>query len=396
MPLAHRGRTSSVLIDRIPAAHGLEPGVPVACSLSTPNAEGLVAVRLINVLHRPTTIPSSSPIARCLIDYEVKAPGAINPGSDDAYERLSVDQRAIIDSISVDEQQRLTEAQRLRVRSLLAKHIRAFAMNPKDPAHTHLLEVELPLIEGSKPHRHAASRHGEAGQAIVDAHVAEMEANGIIRKSNSQWGSRVVLVKKKSGETRFCIDFRDLNSKLLTLDSPIPRCDEAIDRLASGAGSQDSLFLSTIDLAAGFWTLPIKESDKARTAFVTHRQKYEWNYLPFGVQSGPSYMCRLMDAALQGLAWEVCMPYLDDCAVWSTGVGATADLRELASFEQMMTRLDLVLERLSWAGMTAKASKCVLFATSTSLLPWSHHQPQRIGNGACKDSEDPRHPTHFR
>ena len=368
MPLAHRGRTSSVLIDRIPAAHGLEPGVPVACSLSTPNAEGLVAVRLINVLHRPTTIPSSAPIARCLIDYEVKAPGAINPGSDDAYERLSVDQRAIIDSISVDEQQRLTEAQRLRVRSLLSKHIRAFAMNPKDPAHTHLLEVELPLIEGSKPHRHAASRHGEAGQAIVDAHVAEMEANGIIRKSNSQWGSRVVLVKKKSGETRFCIDFRDLNSKLLTLDSPIPRCDEAIDRLASGAGSQDSLFLSTIDLAAGFWTLPIKESDKARTAFVTHRQKYEWNYLPFGVQSGPSYMCRLMDAALQGLAWEVCMPYLDDCAVWSTGVGATADLRELASFEQMMTRLDLVLERLSWAGMTAKASKCVLFATSTSYL----------------------------
>ena len=98
---------------------------------------------------------------QCLIDYEVKAPGAINPGSDDAYERLSVDQRAIIDSISVDEQQRLTEAQRLRVRSLLAKHIRAFAMNPKHPAHTHLLEVELPLIEGSKPHRHAASRHAE-------------------------------------------------------------------------------------------------------------------------------------------------------------------------------------------------------------------------------------------
>ena len=368
MPLAHREHTDTILVDRIPAAHGLEPGVPVACSLSKPNAEGLVPVRLINVLHRATTIPASAPVARCLIDYEVKAPGALDPGSGDAYERLSADQRATIDSIAVDEHSRLTPEQRLRVRALLAKHIRAFAMNPKDPAHTHLLEVELPLIEGAKPHRHAAARHGEAGQAIVDAHVAEMEANGIIRKSNSPWGSRVVLVKKKSGETRFCIDFRDLNSKLLTLDSPIPRCDEAIDRLASGAGAQDSLFLSTIDLAAGFWTLPIKESDKARTAFVTHRQKYEWNYLPFGVQSGPSYMCRLMDAALQGLAWEVCMPYLDDVGVWSTGVGPTIETREAASFEQMLTRLDLVLERLAWAGMTAKASKCVLFATSAAYL----------------------------
>jgi hypothetical protein len=103
-----------------------------------------------------------------------------------------------------------------------------------------------------------------------------MKANGIIRKSNSSWGSRVVLVKKKGGE--MCIDYGDLNRKLVTLDSPIfPRCDEAIDRLSSGARPQDSLFLCTLDLASGFWTLPIKEEHKARTAFVTHRQKYEWS-----------------------------------------------------------------------------------------------------------------------
>ena len=61
--------------------------------------------------------------------------------------------------------------------------------------------------------------------------------------------------------------------------------------------------------------MPIKVSDKPITAFCTHRQKYEFNYLPFGIQSGPSYMCRLMDAVLQGLAWEICMPYLDDVGV---------------------------------------------------------------------------------
>ena len=114
-----------------------------------------------------------------------------------------------------------------------------------------------------------------------------------------------------------------INSKLQIMDSPIPLTAEAIDRLASGQGNPDSLFLSTMDLASGFWCLPIREQDKALTAFVTHRGKYEFNYLPFGIQSGPSYMCRLMDAALQGLAWDVCMPYVDDTASWSTGTGET-------------------------------------------------------------------------
>ena len=169
-----------------------------------------------------------------------------------------------------------------------------------------------------------------------------MESRGIIRKSNSAWGSRVVLVSKKDGSIRFCVDFRDLNSKLQTLDSPIPHTADAIDRLSSGQGPQSSLFLSTLDLAAGFWTIPIKEEDKGLTAFVTHRSKYEFNYLPFGVQSGPSYMCRLMDSALHGLAWETCMPYLDDVGVWSTCSGDTPDAREEASFNQMMLRLEAV------------------------------------------------------
>ena len=64
------------------------------------------------------------------------------------------------------------------------------------------------------------------------------------------------------------------------MDSPIPLTAEAIDRLASGQGDPKSLFLSTLDLASGFWCLPIREADKALTSFVTHRGKYEFNYLP--------------------------------------------------------------------------------------------------------------------
>jgi hypothetical protein len=328
-----------------------------------------VPVQLLNLEHRAISVPAYQAIARLEVDFHASS---LDPDEKKsmtgAYDRLDAETKALIDSVEVDPLKLLSHDQRRRVDDLLAYHARVFAENPKKPNHTHAMRVELPLKPDAKPHRHAAARHGEEGRLLVERHVAEMEANGIIRKSNSAWGSRVVLVQKKSGETRFCIDYRDLNSKLETLDSPIPRCDEAIDRLASGQGSTDSLWLSTLDLASGFWTLPIAEADKPLTAFVTHRQKYEWNYLPFGVQSGPSYMCRLMDAALQGLAWDVCMPYLDDVAVWSTGVGANPAERSDASFEQMMHRRDLVLERLTWAGLSAKASKCTFFTTSASYL----------------------------
>ena len=169
-----------------------------------------------------------------------------------------------------------------------------------------------------------------------------------------------MLVKKKSGEIRFCIDFRDLNSKLKYLDSPIPLTVEAIDRLSSGNGDPKSMFLSTLDLASGFWCLPIREEDKGLTAFTTGRSKYEFNYLPFGVQSGPSYMCRLMDAVLQGLSYEVCMPYLDDVGVWSTGPqGVTGPEAEKASNIRYYTTSPEIRKK-NW-GYTTKATAIEAF-----------------------------------
>lgn len=364
-------RHPTCFVDRLPPRDGLDHVPLVTPGPVRIDETGFITVSITNLSRRRVTLPASSPLA--LLDSEYHVRGTVDPGTpsdstEDPYSALSKEEKALVDSVTVDPDGRLTDEQTGRVRQLLARHVTAFATDPKNPAKTHLLEVELPLVPGAQPHRHGVSRLGEAGREIVEKHIDEMESRGIIRKSNSAWGSRVVLVTKKDGSIRFCVDFRDLNSKLQTLDSPIPHSADAIDRLSSGQGPQSSLFLSTLDLAAGFWTLPIKEEDKHLTAFVTHRSKYEFNYLPFGVQSGPSYMCRLMDAALQGLAWETCMPYLDDVGVWSTGSGATAEAREASSFEQMLSRLDAVFERLKWAGLSMKASKCTLFATSAEYL----------------------------
>jgi hypothetical protein len=247
--------------------------------------------------------------------------------SQDVIESLNEEHRRLLEAAKIDPEGLLTDAQTVRVRQLLARRITAFALDPVSPNHTHVMEVELPLNPGAEPHRHAPSRVGREGEKLIEDEVCKMESAGIIRKSNSAWASRVVLVTKKDGSIRFCVDYRDVNNKLRLEDSPLPLTVEAIDRLSSGQGSLDSLFLCTLDLASGFWGIPIKESDKHITAFTTHRGKYEFNYLPFGIQSGPSYMCRLMDAALGGLAWEICMPYLDDVGIWSTGVGDSPEAR---------------------------------------------------------------------
>ena len=160
---------------------------------------------------------------------------------------------------------------------MVARNIKAFATDPKNPTKTHLMEVELPLKPDAVPHRHAASRVGEEGRRVIEKHVEEMESRGIIRKSNSEWGSRVVLVTKKDGSVRFCVDYRDLNSKLQLQDSPIPLTMDALDRLSSGEGCPSSLFLSTLDLASGFWTLPVREKDKALRSMGEEKRRERHN-----------------------------------------------------------------------------------------------------------------------
>ena len=372
VPLEMLDRTPSCLITPLPHRPGLEDPPQVIPRVVTIQ-EGSVDVEIWNTRRCEHTVAAHIPIAMLDAEYCVRGsvdPGAVKrnaQGNEDHVAALSEEQLKILEAVVVDPQGRLKPEQKEQVRQLLAKHITAFAVDPKNPTRTHLMDVELPL-EDPNPVRHAPSRLGEAGREIVEQHVADMESRGIIRKSNSAWGSRVVLVTKKDGSIRFCVDFRDVNSKLKVQDSPLPLTVEAIDRLSSGKGDPSTLFLCTLDLASGFWTLPIKEEDKHITAFVTHQNKYEFNVLPFGIQSGPSYMCRLMQAALQGLSWEVCMPYLDDVGIWSTGTGTTFEEREDNSFKQMMERLAMVLERLKWAGLSMKASKCVLFATEAEYL----------------------------
>ena len=161
-----------------------------------------------------------------------------------------------------------------------------------------------------------------------------MLASDVICPSNSPWASPVVMVKKKDGSLRFCVDFRQLNAATVKDAHPLPRIDDLLDALHSAR------WFSTLDLKSGYWQVPIMERDKEKTAFRTSSgQLYEFNQVPFGLFNAPATFSRLMDRVLSGLHRETCLFYLDDIIVFSS------------TWEEHLARLRQVFERLRHADL---------------------------------------------
>ena len=105
----------------------------------------------------------------------------------------------------------------------------------------------------------------------------------------AEWSSPIVLVRKQDGALRLCIDYRCLN-ELSTMDAyPMPRVHEIIDRVGKAN------FFSTLDLAKGYWQVPVAEVDRPKTSFSTPFGLYQFIMMPFGLKGAPATFQRLMD-----------------------------------------------------------------------------------------------------
>jgi len=171
-----------------------------------------------------------------------------------------------------------------------------------------------------------------------------------IQPSNSPWASPIVLVQKKNGTLRFCVDYRKLNAVTRKDAHPLPRVDDTLDTLA------DSCWFTTLGLISGFWQVEVHPDDREMTAFCTPEGLFEFKVMPFGLCNAPATFQRLMNSVLAGLPWNSCLVYLDDIIV--TG----------RTFSTHLGNLCQVFDRIRGAGLKLQPSKCALCRPEVSFL----------------------------
>ncbi|KAG6452887.1 hypothetical protein O3G_MSEX007851 [Manduca sexta] len=258
----------------------------------------------------------------------------------------------------------IKEAQRLALQKLLAEYKDCFSSSLKDLGFTTASEMIIEL-EDSQPVVYRPYRMPHSERCLVRDMIQEMIDSGIIRESCSPYASPIVIVKKKTGDKRLCVDYRALNRKTKKDHYPLPRIEDQLDLLAG-----NNMFIS-LDLASGYYQIPLTESSRSKTAFVTQDGQYEYNRMPFGLVNAPSVFQRTMNKILAEAKIKYALIYMDDILI------------PCKDFDEGFNRLKEVFDLLRKGGLTLKLSKCRFFFDEIDFLGFEV-SPKGIRPGSIK------------
>ncbi|KAJ9511053.1 hypothetical protein QJQ45_002859 [Haematococcus lacustris] len=208
----------------------------------------------------------------------------------------------------------------------------------------------IPLQPGCKPPALPAYRMTQPELAEMKKQITAFLAQGIIEPSSSPYAAPVLFVKKKSGELRMCVDYRQLNKQTLRDQYPLPRIDDLFDKLAG------CTVFSSLDLQAGYHQIRIPAEDVPKTAFRTPDGHYQYKVLCFGLTNAPATFQRVMNDSFADVINDCALVYLDDILVMSKTV------------DEHFVHLRRVLDLLRKHKFFAKLSKCEFMKTALKFL----------------------------
>ena len=233
---------------------------------------------------------------------------------------------------------------------MIKRNANVFSKNDMDMGKTNLVKHHIELTDPI-PFKESYRRIPPQMYDEVKAHIQEMLDLGAIRHSNSPWSSAIVLVRKKDGRLRFCIDLRKLNNRTVKDAYSLPRIEALLDTFLG------STIFTTLDLKAGYWQVEMAEECKAFTAFTCGPLGfYECETMPFGATNAPATFQRLMHNCLGDLNMTWCVVYLDDIIVFSDNP------------KDHIVRLEAVFKKLASAGLKLKPYKCFFFKEEIDYL----------------------------
>ena len=173
---------------------------------------------------------------------------------------------------------------------------------------------------------------------------------GVIVKSNSEYASPLVVVKKGTGEIRLCVDYRQLNNKTIKDAYPIPRIDDSLEALGGAK------VFSSFDLKSAYHQIKIVKEDQFKTAFSSPWGLYEFTRMPFGLTNAPATFQRVISNLFRSEMYKFVVCYLDDILVYSK------------TWKEHLGHIEVVMMRLEEAGFQLNTGKCRLFINEIHFL----------------------------
>ena len=322
-------------------------GLVVGRSVIDPCARS-VRVLVTNVTNDPVRLKAGTSVGVCEPVQLVAEADAVLGGQEKS--RTGIESLpGHLTQLLNDSSRGLTLSQRQKVENLLMEYHDVFSSNDSDLGRTPLAEHRIDTGD-SRPVKVPPRRIPIHKRAEVEDTVKSLSDQGLIEPSISPWSSALVLVKKKDGSLRCCVDYRLLNAATVKDSYPLPRIDDTLDALV---GSQ---WFSTLDLKSGYHQVPVAAADRPKTAFSTGSGAWQWTVMPFGLCNAPATFERLMESVLAGMHWRTLLVYLDDIIVFGK------------TFEEELQRLAEVFRRMRRANLKLSPKKCLLFRSEVPFL----------------------------